>query len=93
MRQMDITRTNLDSGAAGCYRLFYPTSWRPALNPYADLARRAASAWFRELGVVDGREHLAIAVDAVAREQDVGARRLELLIELVVNIKLLTLDV
>jgi 5-epi-alpha-selinene synthase len=52
MRLMDITRTEIAPADVRSYRLLYPASWRPALNPYADLARRAAGAWFRGIGVV-----------------------------------------
>jgi 5-epi-alpha-selinene synthase len=52
MSLMDITRTEIAPADVRSYRLLYPASWRPVLNPYAGLARRAAGAWFREIGVV-----------------------------------------
>jgi 5-epi-alpha-selinene synthase len=58
----DITRTDIAPADVRAYRLLYPASWRPALNPYADLARREAGAWFRALGVVgDARSERILA--------------------------------
>jgi hypothetical protein len=62
MTMMEMTRTSLypDDERGRTHRLLYPASWTPGLNPLADVARRAAGAWFREIGVVGDERSMRI---------------------------------